>query len=146
ARTNRQARAWHDSLRLFNQTLAVNPTSLAAHSTLGYLLRDSDPVAAEAHDRAALQTRPTDPAASYNLANLLLAHDRPEEALAYLESARRILPNDANILNSLGVALIRSGRTAEAIDAFRAAVANDPNNLNARARANLARAQRATTR
>ena len=58
-------------------------------------------------------------------------------ALALAESAVKALPNDAAVLNTLGNALRSAGRAAEAVVAYRQAIALDP--LNRVFRANLLR-------
>ncbi|HEX4198434.1 MAG TPA: sulfotransferase [Caulobacteraceae bacterium] len=52
---------------------------------------------------------------------------RYAEALADLKHARALAPRDVPTLNALGLCLARLDRTGEAVEAFEAAVAADPN-------------------
>ena len=53
--------------------------------------------------------------------------DRLDEALAVLRRARQISPNDAYVLNSIGVCHSKADRAADALAAFDAALQLDPN-------------------
>jgi tetratricopeptide (TPR) repeat protein len=73
------------------------------------------------------------------LAEVLIAHDRAAEALVLVLDVRRNRPGSALIANSVGLAQLALGRTADAIEAFTAAAKLDPNFADPRV--NLARCQ-----
>ncbi|UCH27533.1 MAG: tetratricopeptide repeat protein [Trueperaceae bacterium] len=61
-----------------------------------------------------------------NLAGLFLEAGRPEAALVVLEPLQSELPADAEVLTYYGIALGRTGRLADALEAFDAALARSP--------------------
>ncbi len=61
-----------------------------------------------------------------NLAGLFLEAGRPEAALVVLEPLQSELPADAEVLTYYGIALGRTGRLADAMEAFDAALARNP--------------------
>ncbi|PKU26002.1 tetratricopeptide repeat protein [Telmatospirillum siberiense] len=82
--------------------------------------------AAEEAYRQALSRKPGDAAAQSNLGCLLRAQGRAEEALALHEAVARRFPRHPDVQNNLGVTLLGLVRPAEAIEAFRKAVAARP--------------------
>jgi tetratricopeptide (TPR) repeat protein len=62
--------------------------------------------------------QPNNYVANYNLASHFYTAGRPEEALPYYERAVALRPDDLRALNSYGLALVRVGRTPEAIGQF----------------------------
>lgn len=75
--------------------------------------------------------------ASYaDLSELYLRNDRPDSAVEVLKAGVSIAPEDAVLLNNLGMCRLMQGRYEEALDSFTAAAAGVPKD--ARARANMA--------
>lgn len=70
------------------------------------------------------------------LADLYIERGRFGDAIATLQGARTVAPNDAVIANNLGVLMLREKNLPGAATAFRSAVENDPEE--ARYHANLA--------
>ena len=62
----------------------------------------------------------------------LLERSRPVDAIRIFELNVRQFPTSANVYDSLGEALYRSGKRAEAAKAYARAVELDPSNVNAR--------------
>jgi Tfp pilus assembly protein PilF len=111
----RQATRWHDTVGLFDYTLAVNPRSLVSQNVLGYLAQQQGrPAEAERRYQAALQIWPADAAIHFNLGNLYRAA-RPDAAVQQYELAVRYQPHSATYRNNYGVELARLGRVGEAI-------------------------------
>ena len=79
-----------------------------------------------------LEKYPGDYVAHANLASVLEARGRPEEALAEYRRALAARPGSALVLNNLGALLQSQGRHAEALRAYRDAVRADPGYANAR--------------
>jgi len=92
----------------------------------------------EALMRRRLEKYPDDFAAHFEIGALRLARLDSSEALAMLQVAVGLQPNDPEARNLLGSALVAVGRNTEAIEQFRAAVRLRPDY--GTARYNLARA------
>lgn len=71
-----------------------------------------------------------------DLSELYLRNDRPDSAVEVLKAGVAIAPEDAVLLNNLGMCRLMQGRYEEALDQFTAAAAGVPKD--ARARANMA--------
>ncbi len=68
---------------------------------------------------AALDERPGDPAALNNVGQVLVALDRPADAIAYLERAVDAQPSESAFRFNLAVALTRSGNVGRGLDLLR---------------------------
>jgi tetratricopeptide (TPR) repeat protein len=77
--------------------------------------------------RGAVEMRPNNPRALYNLGAALLETGKLQDAIGYLEQAVRIQPNFADAHNSMGVALAQAGRVQEAITHYERALQIKPN-------------------
>jgi tetratricopeptide (TPR) repeat protein len=86
----------------------------------------------EALMRRRLEKYPGDYVAHTNLASVLEARGRPEEALAEYRLALQARPRSAPALNNVGALLQSMGREADALAAYRDAVRADPEYANAR--------------
>lgn len=84
------------------------------------------------HFREAIAADPALVAARINLAGVYSRQDRPEAAVAELEKARGIAPDDASILFRLGRAQSALREWEGAADAFEACLAIDPEHADAR--------------
>ena len=97
-----------------------------AHAALGAVLLDAGrPQEAEAESRRALELEPGQPEAHATLARLLLQRGDAPGALRELAAALAAAPDDADLLNLLGVARASLGDPA-AEEAFRDALAARP--------------------
>jgi tetratricopeptide (TPR) repeat protein len=102
------------------QALALNPTSVPAHYTLGEVLLSqpgatpADVDTAEAHLRKALRIAPGYPPARYQLGLAAMRRERWAEAAAEFEAALRIAPEFDEALFNLARAYDRLGRSADA--------------------------------
>jgi Flp pilus assembly protein TadD len=70
------------------------------------------------------------------LSELYLRNDRPDSAVEVLKAGVAIAPEDAVLLNNLGMCRLMQARYEEALDHFTAAAAGVPKDV--RARANMA--------
>jgi predicted O-linked N-acetylglucosamine transferase (SPINDLY family) len=96
-------------------------------ANLGAVYRANKEIdAAEAAYRAALRLDPKQPAAHYNLGNLLLETDRLVEAEAAYGDAIEARSDYAEALNALGIVRQRRGKLVEAEAAFQEAVRYAP--------------------
>ena len=92
-------------------------------------LREGDAEAALALWNRVLDARPNSVSALLNRARTLVRLQRPAEALADLETARRIDPNDAYVVRDLANARRRGGDPAAARAAFDEALRHGPNDM-----------------
>ena len=101
------------SIDAFQRALELNPASAETHTNLGNLYASSgkDDLALKEY-RKALATAPSDQQANYNLALLLMAHNKPTAAIPLL---RRIYPATVEARMNLVRAYLRAGRTAEGL-------------------------------
>jgi len=145
-----QAGVWTSDQRLFAQALAVNPDSIAANQTLGFLAaqaaeqtsdrRRQNQLLATAfeYDRRALAVNPDNPRVHYNRANLLLRIGKPDQALTDYAAAAGSLFDEARLQNNWGVACLELKKNNEAVEHFRLATQADPNFADALANLGIA--------
>jgi len=139
-----QAGYWRDSVVLFRHALEVTDQNGLAHTNLGLALffRKDRAGAAEQFQKAlttgtirTLSARkgeavervypPWYAKAFEGLGLLHLEENRPQQALAELEKARRLRPRDPQIQHHLGRALYAVGRKAEAMALYEESLTRD---------------------
>ena len=103
---------WDLAIDAYREALALNPMHVQAQNNLGQALEQQRKLA-EAADayRQAVENQPGFRLARFNLARMLIALARPDEAAAELEKIAE--PRDAEApryLFALGVAHLRAGR------------------------------------
>ncbi|MBI2823473.1 MAG: tetratricopeptide repeat protein [Planctomycetia bacterium] len=127
ALTYRQTHIYRDLETLYNDTVAKNPDSWAAHHNYAWHVagQGNYPLAVE-HYEAALALNPDLPDTHNALAISLVFVGRPADALAHLERARALNPNLQEIYNNLGNTLVELGRFDEAVAHYRTAIERDP--------------------
>lgn len=118
---------WSGSVALFERTVALNPRSWAAHSSLGKIeeARGNVP-AAEAHYRAAIDANPTYVPARLNFGALLQATGRIDGAIEQFGAALHADPLSAAGHESLGAALLAKGDVDEGAEQLRRAIELSP--------------------
>ncbi|MEO7796372.1 MAG: tetratricopeptide repeat protein, partial [Opitutaceae bacterium] len=139
ALTWRQSGDYRNVIKLYETTLAKNPSAWMAHNNLGIAYVDAGR-AAEAlpHYEAALRLRPRYPEAENNFGYALLALNRNADALLHLQRAVLLQPKYAEAHNNLGRAFMAVGRTEEGRAAFAEAARIDPRSAVAQANLGLA--------
>jgi tetratricopeptide (TPR) repeat protein len=114
----------------FEQALRMNPNSANSYNSIGgYLLQNGREAEAEAQFRAALRVKPDLAAAHFNLGQIYAKDPRRlPAAVAQYQAALQAQPDFPHAERNLGFALLRLGRTSEAITHFAAAqrLAPDP--------------------
>jgi len=114
--------------------LEKNPEDFAAHYNLGALLQmRGDLPGSIANFQAAVALRVQDPTANNALGAVLLAAERPAEAVPHLKVALQNRPDYFDAHYNLGNALAAQGDFAGALGEFRAAVKLNPEDANAEA-------------
>ena len=114
---------------LYRRALTADPIDDEAHRLLGLLsFQRGQAGNAERHLRDAIRLAPDNAKTYDNLAVVLHAVQRDEEALPALRKAVELAPANELFLVNLGNLLGEMGRRADAIDAFRRAVAAAPRN------------------
>jgi DNA-binding winged helix-turn-helix (wHTH) protein/TolB-like protein/Flp pilus assembly protein TadD len=130
----RLARIYPRRPELWERVRKAARESPGAHVALGNVAfwRDWDWKTAEREFRAALGGNPSDPDAHHDLAWLLMAVGRREEALASLRRAMALDPLSARIQMDSGWLLLQGGRYREAAEHARRALDLDPEMTEAR--------------
>ena len=116
------------ALASFRRAIAVEPRNFEAHNAIaGILLTAPNQLrTAEAHIHHALENNPKYTPALNNLALLLQARGRPEEALKEARAAVSLAPRHASMQVTLGAILLELGEAEEAEKILREAVALAP--------------------
>lgn len=105
--------------------------TVAAWNMLGETLRASDPVAAEAAWRHAIEVEPDDAEANFHLGNLQRERGAAGEAIRSYEHALRRAPNHSGLLNNLGLAHEAEGDFDRAETCYRAVLRAEPQHADA---------------
>lgn len=125
---------WFDrALAAFQQALRIDPRYGKAENNLGltWAALNRLDLAEDAYRKAIRMDQVNGKASEQpyiNLAELLINHNRIEEALAMLNAAKGIEPRSEQIEQLRGRALLAGNKLAEAEAAFRAAVEMQPGN------------------
>jgi len=116
------------ALFAFRRAIAVEPRNFEAHNAIaGILLAAPDQLGmAEEHIRHVLENNPKYTPALNNMALLLKARGRPEEALKVARAAVSLAPRHASMQVTLGAILLELGETEEAEKILREAAALAP--------------------
>ncbi len=110
--------AFHDRQTLWQDTLAKDPDCWMAHLNLGQEIqkrwarerRPTDLESARAHYERGLALHPREPRGHYNLATVLAAQGRSDEALAHFREAAALLPDFAQAHRDIGRLLVHLRR------------------------------------
>jgi protein O-mannosyl-transferase len=133
-----QSRVWTSDVRLFAQALAVNPDSIAAHQTLGFLAAQAAQEGTEnpkrqnqllalalRYDNAALAVDQENPRAHFNRGNLLLRLGHPDQSVADYAAAAGRFDDEARLQNNWGVAYMELDQNYQALEHFLGSIAAD---------------------
>lgn len=127
---------YQDAITQYDQILKANQDTVQAHFGRGEALRLSGQPDAAVKDYKAVvdALKDTDAGTSsqvlegayLGLGTIAIAQGRPTDAIGPLEAALKISSSDADVLNLLGAAYVKTGDTAKAIDALEKAIAFVP--------------------
>ncbi len=140
-----------EALSAYESALSLNPNSTEAHNNLGVLYFETKEyeLSLKNYEEALEETTKQSDRAliNENMGNVYYAMGSLGEAVGRYKEAVRIKGaglKDASLLNKLGIALARSGRTKEARESFQKALDLDPSHIGARK--NLERAAKPLAR
>jgi len=114
----------------------VVPSSKTLYSMSRVLASQQRDAECEAVLTRLIEEHPAFMPAYQDLAELYLRHDRVESAVEVLKAGRTASPQDAVILNNLGICYLLQARSEPALECFTAAAAGVPRDI--RSRANMA--------
>lgn len=123
-----QERNYVEAVTDLTRAVKLRPDIAEAFHNLGFAFERTGDLrnAARAYERA-LNLKPNYPSALNNLGYLLATSDSdPSRAVALCQKAVELQPNSASFQDSLGWALYKAGRAAEANSHFSAAIKIDP--------------------
>jgi Flp pilus assembly protein TadD len=110
----------------YEKAISLDPKMAAAYQNLGLTLLTSDPAAAVAPLQKAAELLPEDARAKWLLGTALETNGKLDLAIGQYEAAKKLDDKDPDIQASLGGALLRAGRPAEAESVFREALSLHP--------------------
>ena len=117
---------------LLRRAIEIAPDNAAAHFNLGLLEAERNEAGkAEESLRAALKFDPQMAQAAYNLC-VLIAGNRPREAVGFCREANRLRPDDPKYAYTLAYYLYQTGEIQEALACLRALVDRYPDHRDAR--------------
>lgn len=119
-----------EAVRLYERVVALDPEGLEARLRLAdFYIWTEQPDSALEHYMVAQKSRPNDPALLQKIAQLLLAMDRTEESIPYLEGTLSALPGDAATMKSLYEAYLWTDRPTKALGLLEQMVEQRPGDI-----------------
>ena len=115
-----------DAKTEYEKAIALDPKLASAYQNLGLTLIPTDPAAAIEPLQHAAELMPEDARTKWLLGVALEAAKKDSLAIEQYEAAAKLDPKSADIRNSLGFALLRTGSAGDAEAAFREAIALRP--------------------
>lgn len=115
-----------DAKAEYEKAISLDPKMASAYQNLGLTLIPTDPAAAVAPLQRAAELMPEDARTKWLLGVALEAAKKDEPAIEQYEAAAKLDSKSVDIRNSLGFALLRTGKAADAEAAFRKAIALQP--------------------
>ncbi len=115
-----------DAKREYEKAIALDPKMVSAYQNLGVTLIPTDPAAAIEPLQRAAELTPEDARTKWLLGIALEATKKDSQAVEQYQAAEKLDTKSVEIRNSLGFALLRTGRASDAEVAFREALALQP--------------------
>ena len=130
AATYAQAGYWHDSVKLWEHTLACVPRNGVACNNLGAIaLQEGRTDEALSYFERAAEFWPDSGDVFCNLGTTLLRERRVDEAIAAYQRAIGLEPGKAVYYGDLGTAMLQEGRLDDAVANFEKSLALQPGNV-----------------
>jgi tetratricopeptide (TPR) repeat protein len=127
-----QVGCWHNSITLFEHTLAVTRNNNTILNNLANTLASQGKYEqAIVYFEEAIQVSPNDYKAHNNLGNALSSLGRYDEAVSYYLEAIRLNPHHAKAYGNLGIALASQDKLDEATGYYRKALEIEPDSAEA---------------
>ncbi len=125
--TRQQVQVWHDTEKMWNYVIALDPNSAIAHNEIGTLLQKEGKFEeAVEHFRRVVRINPNYFAVHYNLGNALAGLGKMDEATGEYREAVRLFPGFSRARYNLGLSLFSRGQMDEAIKEFRKTLEIEP--------------------
>jgi len=115
-----------DAKSEYEKAIALDPKMAAAYQNLGVTLIPTDPAAAIEPLQRAAELMPEDARTKWLLGIALEATKKDALAIEQYQAAEKLDTKNVEVRNSLGFALLRTGRASDAEAAFREALALQP--------------------
>lgn len=115
-----------DAKAEYEKAISLDPKLASAYQNLGLTLIPTDPTAAIAPLQRAAELMPEDARTKWLLGVALEAAKKDDLAIEQYEAASKLDIKSVDVRNSLGFALLRTGKAADAEAAFREAIALQP--------------------
>jgi Flp pilus assembly protein TadD len=115
-----------DAKSEYEKAIALDPKMASAYQNLGVTLIPTDPAAAIEPLQRAAELTPEDARTKWLLGIALEATKKDALAIEQYQAAEKLDAKNVEIRNSLGFALLRTGRASDAEVAFRDALAPQP--------------------
>lgn len=112
-----------DAKAEYEKAISLDPKMASAYQNLGLTLIPTDPAGAVAQLQHAAELMPQDARTRWLLGVALEAAKKDELAIEQYEAAAKLDRKNVDTRNSLGFALLRTGKAADAEAAFREAIA-----------------------
>jgi tetratricopeptide (TPR) repeat protein len=129
--THFQLRYWQNSLSLFQHALDVTKDNYVAHLAMSELMRKQGRLnEAINHYLEVVRLRPSRFDVQRDLAYVLCDAGRFDESVKECRKYLQMVPNDPNVLNTLGIALAKQGKS-EAVKYFNEALRVKPDFVDA---------------
>jgi len=116
-----------ESIRYYQQALAIDPDYVAAHNNLGIsLLQLGDAQDALKHFERSVQLKPNSAPSHYNLGNALARAGKLDDAVRENQEAIRLNGGYRDAYYNLGSILVSMGKVSEAVTEYQNALRIDP--------------------
>lgn len=122
---------YHDSKKLWNDTLEKYPEAVVADDALGMMEikgETSDPAKAADHFRRALEVQPHDLVAMINLGNAYAQIGQWDRAVGQFKMAQAARPDSPEVYAGLGKLYLDNGYSTPAVAEYQKAIQLDPRN------------------
>ena len=130
--TWKQTRIYADQEKLWQDTIAKNPTCWMARNNLGIILADKGEIdEAMSQYREAIHLKPDYAEAQYNLGNAFIKKGQMDNAISRYQEAIRLKPDYAEAHFTLGVVLAKNGQIDAALRQYQEAIRLKPDDAEA---------------
>jgi protein O-mannosyl-transferase len=132
-RTRAEIVYFNDDITLYERSIQAtseyDDCNFMAHNDLGMLIAEKDPARAVKELERALQINPHYAETERTLASMYMQANRLDEAAALCRSALKDNPRDSRIPFYWAIIAYRQGKPDEAIEHFKTALEEEPNNM-----------------